>query len=203
MAIVTELHYFPSIPYFSSILHADEVLIESNENFQKQSYRNRCYVLSANGVLCLTVPIVKPETKQIRDIKIDYTQNWQQIHLRGIRAGYGNSAYFDYYYDGFEKIILSKKQFLFDLNIEIMTKCLSILKLEKPILFTDLYRLSYQSPDKDLRNQYSTEIIKPCETENNAIKYYQVFGNVFVKHLSIIDLLFNEGTNAKQYLYNL
>ncbi len=201
MQLVCELHYLPSIKYFSEIIKADKIIIEANENYQKQSYRNRCYILSANGTLGLTVPVVNNENKLIRDIKIDYSQRWQQIHLRTLSAAYGKSAFFEFYFHAFEKIILSKHAFLFDLNLALLTKCLAILKTEKQIILSESYHKEYSGDIFDNRNRITVENSKPVENEIYAKKYFQLFGNVFVSNLSIIDLIFNEGTNAKHYLY--
>jgi len=202
MQILTELHYLPSIPYFSNLLKADKIIIEAKENFQKQSYRNRCYILAAQGIQSLSIPVEKSFNKNIRDVKIDYAQRWQQIHLRTMKAAYGKSAYFEHYYESFEKIILSKNQFLFDTNFELMSKCLCFLKIKLEMAFTENFEKELNSQVIDSRNQFSLEYTIPTDSAVVSKKYYQLFGNVFVNHLSIIDLLFNEGTNAKRYLYH-
>lgn len=202
MQIVTELHYFPSIPSFSCLLKADKIIVEANENFQKQTYRNRCYILSANGIKGLTIPILKTESKFIRDIRIDYSQKWEQIHCRSLQAAYGKSAFFEFYFPEFQKTILSKKQYLFDLNLELLSKCLIFLKVQKEMHISKTYQNEYTGDIVDKRNLFDEKLVYPCASLESDKYYFQAFGNVFVKHLSIIDLLFNEGTNAKEYLYH-
>lgn len=203
MTIITELHYLPSTAYFAQILKSESLMLELNENYQKQGYRNRCYILTANGINSLTIPVLNSTLKNIKDIRIDYSQNWQMNHLRSIKTAYGNSAFFIYYFEEFEKIIMSKKQFLVDVNMELLTKCLNILKLEKKITFTKTFEKEYNLPLIDKRNHFSIENLKPQILNENNVAYYQLFGSEFVKNLSIIDLIFNEGTNALKYLYTI
>ena len=91
--ILVSTAYLPPAEYFSLISHADEVLIEREENYLKQSYRNRCYILSAHGPQLLTVPVYlgSQHKTHIKDIRIDYSKRWQQIHLRAIIASYRSS----------------------------------------------------------------------------------------------------------------
>jgi len=93
--------YFPPIAYFAKIVQSNRIIIEAEENYHKQTYRNRCIILGANGPLNLVLPILHgPEKKQkIRQVIIDYNNNWQQIHSRALESAYRNSPYYDYYID--------------------------------------------------------------------------------------------------------
>lgn len=88
--------YFPPVHYMALIARSDEVLIEKEENYLKQTFRNRCYILSANGPLALSVPVLLGGLHKttLKDTRIDYSKRWQQIHTRGITSSYKSSAYY-------------------------------------------------------------------------------------------------------------
>src|ERR1700753_2852027 len=96
-SVLIEIQYFPVIDFFAGMINKESVLIEANENYQKQTLRNRCNILTSNGVQMLVVPVMKSESRLIRDIKIDYSQNWIQIHLRALQTAYGKAPYFEHY----------------------------------------------------------------------------------------------------------
>jgi hypothetical protein len=116
--ILVSTAYLPPVEYFSVISGADNILIEREENYIKQTYRNRCYILSAHGPQLLSVPVYLGSLHKtgIKDIRIDYSKRWQQVHLRAMTASYNSSPYFEFYFENFEKIILKNKNFLLDLN---------------------------------------------------------------------------------------
>ena len=94
-----ETHYLPSLEYMTVLLQQPSLLFEVEENFPKQTYRNRCLILGANGVERLTVPVIHTsgEKTQTKDTKIDYSQNWMKQHQGAIQAAYGNAPYFEYF----------------------------------------------------------------------------------------------------------
>lgn len=198
-SIILETQYFPCLTYFGAIVRHEYLFIESNENFQKQTLRNRCNILNSQGVQRLIVPITHPDSKLIKDCKIDYSQNWQVNHIRSIQTAYGKSAFFEYFFGDFEMIINKNHTFLLDLNSEIMSKCLKIIKIDKPIFFTKEFTPIGSNGINVKRNIYNDT--QPKALENNQSKYYQSFGNIFVNNLSILDLIMNEGTNSKKILY--
>ncbi|EFK96299.1 WbqC-like protein family, partial [sediment metagenome] len=112
--ILVSTAYLPPVAYFSMLFYADEVLIENKENYVKQTYRNRCYILSANGPQLLSVPVLLGSFHKtnIKDIRIDYTKRWQQVHLRAMTSSYRSSPYFEYYFDRIEKIISTNHEFI-------------------------------------------------------------------------------------------
>ena len=202
--IIIETHYLPNIAYFKSINQATNLKIEKFENFQKQSFRNRTQILTANKIETLTVPVIKANSKQIiKDIQIDYSQNWQNVHLRGIKSAYGNSPFFEHYFPYIEQIVSKRHKYLFELNYLLIEKCVKFLKINVDISLTEAYLATYNEDILDCRNLISPK--KPLKlnlfTENISFSTYgQVFGEVFVENLSIIDLLMNEGSASKQYL---
>jgi hypothetical protein len=197
--ILVSTAYLPPLEYFSKISKADEVLVEREENYQKQSYRNRCYILSAHGPQLLSVPVYlgsqhKTPTKEIR---IDYSKRWQQVHLRAITASYNVSPYFQFYFENFEKIISKKIDFLIDLNMELTESVLNMLKLKIKLTYTSNFE-----PVSEEENDFRYKISPKEESQFRVKEYIQVFGtsNRFTQGLSIIDLIFNIGPEAVDYL---
>src|SRR5659263_36431 len=111
--ILVSTAYLPPIEYFSLISKAEEVFIEREENYVKQSYRNRCYLLSAHGRQLLSLPIYlgSQHKTPVKDVRIDYSKRWQQVHLRTMIASYNSSPYFEYYFEALEKVISVKNVF--------------------------------------------------------------------------------------------
>jgi hypothetical protein len=201
LGAVLDLQYLPCLEYFACLISYENVLIEAHEHFQKQSYRNRCHILTASKVATLSVPVLKSNSKQlIRDVQVDYSQKWVTDHWRSISSAYGKAPFFEHYADFFEKIYTKKYKYLFDLNSELLTICLSLLKLSKKINFTGEYIKSTEPALDDLRS-----VIHPKKEYNTSnlytpVRYRQNFGNNFVSNLSIIDLLFCEGPQTLEII---
>jgi hypothetical protein len=191
--------YLPPLEYMSVISGAGEVLIEKEENYLKQSYRNRCYILSAHGPQILTVPVFLGSVHKtlIKDIRIDYSKRWQQVHLRAMKASYNSSPFFEFYFETFEKLITADYEFLLDLNFGLTESLLQILKIKPVIGYTGTFEPEESKP-YDLRYTISPK----KETSYHSKRYLQVFDTVngFVPNLSIIDLIFNTGPEASKYL---
>jgi hypothetical protein len=200
-AVLIELQYLPSIEFFSCIQSYNEVIFESNENFVKQSYRNRSYILGSNKTEMLVIPVIDGNKKiLIKDLKIDFSQRWDINHLRTMNAAYGKSPFYEFYSDYFKNIYEKKHSFLWDFNFEILTMCLKLLRINKTIRQTSYYEKEVNSTVFDARN-----LISP-KNKSNSSKFYQTspyqqnFGNEFVPNLSIIDLLFCRGNQALEIL---
>jgi len=113
MDILIELHYLPCLEYFIQLVQSENICLEAHENFQKQTYRNRFSILTANKIDTLSVPVLKSNSKQlIREVEIDYTQLWQKIHRRAIQSAYGKAPYYEYYADYFKQLYDKKPRFL-------------------------------------------------------------------------------------------
>jgi len=197
-AVVLSTAYLPPVAYFKKIKEADSVYIEKHEHYLKQSYRNRCNVFGANGVLSLSIPVINAHDKEIiTDTKISYAEKWQQQHWRTIESAYRNSPYFIYYADALKPFYQKKYTFLFDFNTELLQLLINNFKLNREVKFTEAFDKS--NPSEDFRysihpkNEIVTTDFKP---------YSQLFSEKFSfePNLSSIDLLFNTGPHAKDYL---
>lgn len=196
--------YLPSVEYFFAIAQSGRVLIEQNELYQKQSYRNRCRIFSAGGVEQLIIPVIKDgsHSRPIRDVRIDYSDNWLLRHKRAIDAAYNSSPFYLYYKDDFSGIFDSRPEFLFDFNMKFLELLLELIGLKADIKFTDKFESEYPSGDFRTRIQpkYKGEtLVREYKKEKT---YFQVFSNKlgFQPNLSVIDLLFNEGPDSVSYL---
>src|SRR5690606_22636918 len=189
---VANLFYLPPIEFFVAVQDVDEIRIERYENYQKQSYRNRTAVRLANQVKYLSIPVYGGSKKiQYTEKKIDDSQNWRNVHLRGIQSAYGKAPFFEFFYPDLEKIFLKNHTYLYDFNWDLLTLCLANLRHPAKLIQTDIYR-SYEE-ETDLRGVLD---VKEPFTRRNIYKpspYDQIFGLNFAPNLSVIDLLFCEG----------
>jgi hypothetical protein len=197
--ILVSTAYLPPVEYFSLLSYADEILIEREENYLKQSYRNRCYILSPHGTQFLSVPVYlgSQHKTPVKDIRIDYSKRWQQVHLGALTASYSASPYFQYYFENIESVISKNHEFLIDLNTDLTALMMNILKLKAGLAYT-----TYFQPEGSVNNDYRY-ILSPKKPSLFAVrKYMQVFDNNtgFVQPLSILDLIFNVGPYAVDYL---
>lgn len=187
--------YLPPIEYFSLIAEADTILIEREENYLKQSYRNRCYILSAHGLQLLSVPVYLGSIHKtpVKDIRIDYSKRWQQVHLGAITASYNASPYFEFYFEIIERIILKNYEFLLDLNFDLTESVLKILKIDKPLTHTTDFE-----PETGKSYDFRYKISPKIGSYYKSKDYIRVFNPVSgsVPQLSIIDLVLNMGPES-------
>ena len=199
---VLPMFYLPPVEYFTQLnKYKPDILIEREEHFPKQTYRNRAHISSPEGVLTLTVPVAKGSKThtKIKDVKISYDHNWQRLHWQTLQACYRNSAYFEYYEDEFSPFYNKNLQvpYLFDYNNQLLQLLLKCIKIKVDLKYTDVYHQKYSSIP-DFRNSINPKSInKPGQKV-----YFQVFEdrNGFLSNLSIVDLLFNQGPQTINYL---
>ena len=202
-AQVIENQYLGSVYYYSDLFRYTNTKIEKCDNFQKMSFRNRCTIAGSNGLVNLTIPVVGGRNKKqlMQDVKIDQTQAWQQQHFKTILSCYGKSPFFEFYRDDVEKLLKCQQSFLFDFNFEILIWLKKILQLANEIGVTNYFIANYDSNYiTDNRNKWLPKNFQ--QGGNHSIIYPQVFEERigFQKNLSILDLLFCEGPNAKNLL---
>jgi hypothetical protein len=186
--------YLPNVHYLSQVINCDNIVIEKHENFVKQTYRNRCDIVTANGKLSLSIPLIKQGDKElISDKKISYAEDWQKQHWRTIVSAYKNSPYFEFFEDEFKPFYENKFEFLLDYNTQLLQTVLHILRIKKQIEFTQTFELN---PPQvfDFRRLSNTE-----KTDINLKPYYQVFADKlgFTLNVSCLDALFNVGLETK------
>ncbi|CAM4328233.1 hypothetical protein EWU23_01115 [Cytophagaceae bacterium 50C-KIRBA] len=197
-----EIHYLPSIEYITLLLSQEQVQFEVHEHFPKQTYRNRALILGANGIETLTVPIQHAHSGKtlMKDIRIDYAQNWVRIHQGAIQAAYGKAPYFEYFEPYIQAIFAKKLNFLVDLNIEYIELFGRILGRKWNYSLSE----SFEIEDKDVFWNYIQA--KQDWRDRNVyteLAYPQCFGNVFQPNLSVLDLLMNQGRDANLILNQL
>lgn len=201
MDILIHPNYFPNIHQFTQIIKANNILFEVSDNYQKQTFRNRTYIYGANGKLGLFIPVIHTHKNRelFKDVKISYDSNWMDLHLKSLQSAYRSSPYFEYFEDDFIKLYSEKEKFLADFNI----KCI---KLISNLLDLDLdFKISNEYVKKtndiiDLRDLSNARKEKKIETP----KYIQVFESKhgYLNNLSILDLIFSEGTNSVLLMSN-
>ncbi len=195
-----ELQYLPCLDYFACILHYDHVWIDVNERYVKQTYRNRCNVLTANKVDTLTVPVVIANNGLTRDVKVDYSQDWIRRHLGCFQSAYGKSPFYEYYAPELKGVFEKKYTYLVDLNYDLLTICLRLVGIKNKVTYIlsgdENGSLGVVDEVSQLNNKKNQGIYKYYKPE----PYYQTFGNDFVSNLSIVDLIFNMGPEARSVL---
>lgn len=190
--------YFPSISQFAAMAQADSVTLEMDDNFQKQTNRNRMYIYSPNGVQLLNVPVKHSRTghQKSRDVKIEPMFDWQKQHFKSLEAAYRSSPFFEYFEDAFAPVFEKKHTFLMDLNLETMTivsKCLGM-----DFKYSETSEYFHEVTDfTDFRM-----LTNGKKDVTQLEEYTQVFGerHGWINNLSILDLLCNEGRHALDYL---
>jgi hypothetical protein len=205
-AVLLSSAYLAPLQYYTKLISYKHVYIEYCENYSKQSYRNRCTILSANGPLDLFIPILKDNKSKIltKEVRIDNSSRWKQMHIRAIESAYRSSPYFLYYADEFFEVYNKNHTFLVDLNNAFLKLTLGIFELDIDIQYTSDYKkLPFAFNDFSDAIHPKSRMKKP---DNHFLSknYYQVFESRFgfLPNLSITDLLFNMGPNSPEIIKN-
>jgi len=195
--------YLAPIQYYSKLIVYNTNIIEHNEHYIKQSCRSRCHIYSPNGLQTLSIPLTKRDHRQtIKEIKVSYDYDWQKLHWRSLESAYRRSPFFEYFEDDLHPFYHDKKfEYLIDLNEELQQTILALLKVKPNYNFTEKYKAVYENTD-DYRIVFSPKAPLISDEQYIIKPYHQVFQNKFgfIENLSIVDLLFNEGSRAKEFI---
>ncbi|MEZ5003405.1 MAG: WbqC family protein [Chitinophagales bacterium] len=205
MKIVLDSHYAPSIAWWALAARAEEVCIEQHSFFRKGTYRNRCHIYGANGLLRLSIPLKKGKGQRstMKDVQISYDHDWRKLHWESLCSAYRSSPYFEFYEMEFNELYQQEILSLHAFNLKVINEVKKLLGLDKEWSLTSAYQENYNQEWIDGR-----EIIHP-NAEKHILKesiflpeYLQVFGDKhgWLADLSILDLLFNVGPASLDYL---
>tara|TARA_R110001592_G_scaffold363109_2_gene680409 strand:+ start:83068 stop:83667 length:600 start_codon:yes stop_codon:yes gene_type:complete len=189
--------YFGNIEFWTTALKNDCFEIEVHESFVKQSFRNKCEILGANGIITLTANVVgRSKGTKTKDVVLDFRENWPQKHLHSIKSAYGHSPYFEYYIDDIEAFYSQIKELntLSEMNTKSLQLIKNILEIKQDFHLSESFTL----PDKsDLISQF-----KSGKKRLDYTPYYQTFSDrfSFEPNLCILDLVLNSGNETITYL---
>ncbi|MGB0778020.1 MAG: WbqC family protein [Flavobacteriaceae bacterium] len=191
--------YFGSIKQYSSILKSDECSFEVWDNFEKQTYRNRMYILGPNGKQMLGIPVLRSGKMLTREVSIDYKEDWVGLHQKSMDTAYMSSPFYEYYRDELFDVLNQKFKFLQDLQMASHEFIMQALDEQKAWASTKAF--STDNNPGDFRGLIQAK----KENNDGMLSYVQVFSNRFgfEPNLSVLDLIFNEGPSAPRYLYGL
>lgn len=197
MNILLHPTYFPNIAHFVGIENAQSLLFEVEDNYQKQTFRNRTTIYAANGALILSIPVVftQKNRQKFKDVKIANDTHWQSKHWKSLQSAYRTSPFFEFYEDDLRQLFIDEEKYLLDFNFKCIDIIFDCLQLDLKFTKTESYQKTVEDKT-DLRHLVNTR------QQQQFSNYTQVFDNKhgFINNLSILDLLFNEGTNALNYL---
>lgn len=198
--ILLSTAYFPPISWFAFLLRARNTHIEQMETFPKQTYRNRCDIMTASGKGKLIVPVSKPQGNHTitKDIEICYRESWREQHWKTLQSAYSSSPFFSYYADIIRPLFKSKEILLLKHNTAILQRITALLGIKPNLMFTD----DFMKEPEGLLDMRSGLSSYNAGFQIKFDAYPQVFSHKFgfIPDLSILDLLFNLGPEAKGYL---
>ncbi len=191
--MIFQSNFLPCFDYMAAIIEENEIKINISDQYRKQSYRNRAYILSPNTIDTLIIPIIKsPNNTEIKEIKIEYKEDWQKLHWKKISNSYRNSPYFEYYDYLIKPVFEKKVVYLIDFNLKCLTLCLKMLNINMTICQGEYsyFENNNEFISFNAKNRLENQIYYV------PISYYQNFGNKFEHNLSILDLILNKGPES-------
>ena len=200
--------YLPPLSYMALLCASDEVCIETQENYMKSTYRNRCEIMGSNGPIDLSIPIIggRDHHQLYGEVQIAYDSDWQHRHRMSILSCYGSAPFFEHYIPYLEPFYDKQHKYLFEYNKELLNLMIRLMKLDVTISYTDIYERKIDGT-VDLRKAFKpgkelTEMnVGHKKWEIQEVNYMRVFENANIStSLSCLDLLFNEGPQSKNIL---
>jgi WbqC-like protein family len=202
MRLISDIQYFPSVIFYKISYNFQHIVFEQYESYQKRSFRNRCQIVGAEGVVDLSIPLVRGREQKtlMRDVRVDNRRSWQAQHWKTIVTCYSRSPWFESYRDELEALYRQPADFLMDWDLACLDWTLRVMGMTRTIGLTREYREVYDAEDgvADWRGR-----LMPRDREKWGVaRYQQVFGERtgFIPNLSILDLLFCEGKEAIRYI---
>jgi hypothetical protein len=207
-AILLSTAYFPPLPYMACITGSQDILIEKHENYCKQSFRNRCCIVSSNGILPLVIPVKRNKGCKtlISEVRPDYSYKWQKLHRVSIESAYRSAPFFEYYIDDIMPFFELRYDWLLDMNTAILNTLLDILNIPAITVYTGSYQKLPLAGIVDARDIFHPKRrISKDISYSGYTEYTQVFqGKLgFIANMSILDLLFNTGPDAGNILNSI
>ncbi len=185
------------VSYYAFLQNAGKAWLEQHEHYRKQTYRNRCMIMAANGPMALSVPVVHVNDQPVREVRIDWCHDWRRQHWNSLESAYQSTPFFDYYQDDFLPLYRDfHPDFLFDWNMALHERIVQLLDIRTPLELTEDYRKDL-SDVLDLRDAISPK--RPVSGKLYHVRpYTQVFAERwgFRAEMSILDLLFNMGPES-------
>lgn len=203
MQIVLPLAYFPPVSWMAIFLYSESPLLEIHETYPKQTLRNRCNIMAANGSLRLSVPVKKPYGNKTKtsEVIVDKGSNWAVRHLRSIASAYRKTPYFEYFEDELSKMLLTDHDSLVQLNENGLKLVMRMLRADKELRYTESFVKSEYALSQ--KAEFEIAIAAMGVSFPNYIQAFsERFG--FMPDISILDLIFNLGpADSIRYLKNL
>ncbi len=216
MTALLQTTYFGPVQWYQKLARYDLSIIEQYDTYQKQTYRNRCVIATANGIQALTVPVEHLSDKMtVKDLRISDHNQWRRIHWNALQSAYNESPFFEYYADDLRPFFEKKYDFLIDFNEAIRQKMCELMDIQPKVDYTSAYLPPLTtdlipklcSPTRilstlsDFRDVICAKHPLP-DAEFEPKEYWQVFQqrHGFLPNLSILDLLFCMGPEAVFYL---
>jgi hypothetical protein len=202
MSLIIDIQYFPSVNLYKNLYKFSNIVFDQYESYQKMGFRNRCQLAGAQGVVNLSVPLVRGRGQKtlVRDVRVSHRQPWQAQHWKTIVSCYSRSPWFDHYRDGLEGLYRRQFDFLLDWDLACFNWSVQVMGLAIPVGLTEKWERDYPASEAvDWRGRLRP---KDREAVDRPVRYRQVFEERtgFIPNLSILDLLFCEGKNAKECL---
>ena len=204
--VLLQTTYFGPIQWYQKLYRYDQALIEQYDSYQKQTYRNRCVIATANGLQALTVPVEHNSqfstlnSQLVKDLRISDHNQWRRVHWNALQSAYSESPFFDYYADDIRPFFEKKYEFLVDFNENIRQTVCDLLDIQPQVEYTTSYEKQVDAVD-DYRDVINAKHPQ-ADADFQPCRYWQVFEGKhgFQANLSILDLLFNMGNEAVFYL---